>query len=178
MPLLQVPWIHLQSHLSWLITPTVPQSDKIWLEHRDTGYWMMKARLTRSQERVLQLLKKLNREISAQDLHIELRHGELSMGLATVYRALEGLKLKGVVQARMLSNGETLYSQAQVDRHHLTCLQCGISIPIAEADCPVHNLEQHLQQSAQFEIYYHTLEFFGLCSPCQSQQSMTESSSA
>jgi Fur family transcriptional regulator, ferric uptake regulator len=138
----------------------------------------MKIRLPRSQDRVLQLLKKLNREISAQDLHIELRQGELSMGLATVYRALEGLKLKGVVQARILSNGETLYSQAQTERHHLTCLQCGLSIPIAETDCPVHTLEQNLQQSAQFEIYYHTLEFFGLCSPCQRQQAVASSSSA
>jgi Fur family ferric uptake transcriptional regulator len=138
----------------------------------------MKARLTRSQDKVLQLLQKLNREISAQELYIELRKVKSPLGLATIYRALEGLKVKGAVQARVLSNGETLYNKAQTDRHHLTCLQCGISIPITESDCPVHELETHLRQSAQFEIYYHTLEFFGLCSPCQLEQVASESSLA
>jgi Fur family transcriptional regulator, ferric uptake regulator len=127
----------------------------------------MKARRTRSQERILKALMKLNRSISAQDLYIELRNQEQSMGLATVYRSLEALKLGGDVQARLLPNGETVYGLIQADKHHLTCLQCGTSIPID--DCPVHDLEAQLRRSQHFEIYYHTLEFFGLCSPCQVQ---------
>jgi len=124
----------------------------------------MRGHRTRSQERILQLLRRLKRAIAAQELYIELRH-EQGIGLATVYRALEALKLEGVVQARTLANGESVYSLVQEDKHHLTCLQCGTSIPID--DCPVHDLEAHLRTSKRFEIYYHTLEFFGLCSPCQ-----------
>ncbi len=131
----------------------------------------MKAQRTSSQEKVLQLLKQLNQELSAQTLYVELRRVATPLGLATVYRALEALKLAGAVQARVVSSGETLYSIVQSDQHHLTCLQCGTSIPIAENDCPVHELETHLQKVAQFEIYYHTLEFFGLCSPCQANGS-------
>jgi Fur family ferric uptake transcriptional regulator len=124
----------------------------------------MKAQRTRSQERILKLLKTLNRAISAQDLYVELRSRNQSMGLATVYRALDGLKLEGAVQVRTLGNGESLYSSVQRDQHHLTCLNCGQSIPINE--CPVHDLENELQDSHQFKIYYHTLEFFGLCEQC------------
>jgi Fur family ferric uptake transcriptional regulator len=127
----------------------------------------MKAQRTRSQERILNVLKSLNRAISAQDLYIELRHREMSMGLATVYRALEALKLDGMVQVRTLANGEALYSLIQEDRHHLTCLQCGSSIAIDE--CPVHDLEQELTQTHQFKIYYHMLEFFGVCEECQAK---------
>lgn len=127
----------------------------------------MKAQRTRSQERILKLLKGLNRAIAAQEIYIELRSHDQGMGLATVYRALEALKLEGVVQARTLANGESLYSLVQSDKHHLTCLQCGASISID--DCPVHELEAQLRASKHFEIYYHTLEFFGLCSPCQLQ---------
>ena len=130
----------------------------------------MKSQLTRSQNTVLKLLKQLNREISAQELYIELRKAKLSLGLATVYRALEALKLNAAIQARLLSNGETLYSTTQQDRHHMTCLQCGTSIPIQDEECPVHELEDQLRQTGKFEIYYHTLEFFGLCSPCQLEQ--------
>ncbi|HEY9861002.1 MAG TPA: Fur family transcriptional regulator [Candidatus Obscuribacterales bacterium] len=132
----------------------------------------MKAQRTRSQERILALLKTLNRAVSAQDLYVELRNHSQSMGLATVYRSLEALKLEGVVQVRTLATGESLYSSLQQDKHHLTCLQCGASIPIHE--CPVHELEVQLQKSHQFKIYYHTLEFFGLCDPCQAAQSASE----
>ena len=129
----------------------------------------MKSQRTRSQERILNLLKSLEQAVSAQDLYLELRNRAESMGLATVYRSLEALKLEGVVQVRTLANGESLYSTLQEDRHHLTCLQCGTSIPMDR--CPVHDLEVQLQQAHQFKIYYHTLEFFGLCHLCQAAQS-------
>lgn len=125
----------------------------------------MKPQRTRSQERILSLLKTLNRSLSAQEIYVELRSHQQSMGLATVYRALEALKLEGAVQVRTLSNGESLYNSIQQDRHHLTCLQCGTSIPIDE--CPVHDLETQLNQAYRFKVYYHTLEFFGLCTQCQ-----------
>ncbi|PSB67256.1 transcriptional repressor, partial [filamentous cyanobacterium CCP1] len=48
----------------------------------------MKSPRTRSQERILNLLKTLNRAISAQDIYVELRTRSQTMGLATVYRAL------------------------------------------------------------------------------------------
>ena len=126
-----------------------------------------KAERTRSQERILHLLKNSNKSISAQDIYVELRNRNQSIGLATVYRALEALKLEGVVQVRTLATGESLYSCVQQDKHHLTCLQCGKSIPIHQ--CPVHELETQLNQSHKFKIFYHTLEFFGLCDRCQAE---------
>ncbi|NEP57191.1 MAG: transcriptional repressor [Symploca sp. SIO2G7] len=133
----------------------------------------MKPQPTRSQQRILRLLKKLNRAISAQDLYVELRKGGKGIGLATVYRSLETLKLKGLVQMRTLPSGESLYSSVQKDQHHLTCLDCGESIPINE--CPVHQLEAELQTTHQFKIFYHTLEFFGLCDRCVVLRSCTKS---
>ncbi|MEM6425199.1 MAG: Fur family transcriptional regulator [Cyanobacteria bacterium P01_H01_bin.119] len=123
----------------------------------------MPTKRTRSQNQVLTALQRLNRAISAQDLHSALRQ-QYGIGLATVYRALDALKLDGVVQMRTLPSGESLYSLVKEDRHHITCLQCGNSIAIAE--CPVHELEHHLHQSHRFKIFYHTLEFFGLCPDC------------
>ncbi|MGL5795978.1 MAG: Fur family transcriptional regulator [Waterburya sp.] len=124
----------------------------------------MKVQRTRSQERIMQVLQSLKRSISAQDLYIELRSRQQDMGLATVYRSLEALKIQGAVQVRTLGNGESVYSSIQSDRHHLTCVNCGISIPIDE--CPVHDLERQLEKSHNFKVYYHTLEFFGLCQKC------------
>ncbi|BAZ65784.1 ferric uptake regulator family protein [Fischerella sp. NIES-4106] len=128
----------------------------------------MKAVRTRSQERILNLLKTVKQGISAQEIYVELRNRDQSMGLATVYRSLEALKLEGMVQVRTLANGEALYSLVQQDKHHLTCLQCGTSIPINQ--CPAHELEAQLQVTHNFKIFYHTLEFFGLCNQCHINQ--------
>ncbi|HIK05529.1 MAG TPA: transcriptional repressor [Trichormus sp. M33_DOE_039] len=129
----------------------------------------MRAIRTRSQERILTLLQSIKQGISAQDIYVELRNRNQNMGLATVYRSLEALKLEGMVQVRTLANGEALYSLVQQDKHHLTCLQCGASIPIHQ--CPVHDLEDQLQAVHKFKIFYHTLEFFGLCGKCQMNHS-------
>ncbi|MDJ0620353.1 MAG: Fur family transcriptional regulator [Calothrix sp. MO_192.B10] len=128
----------------------------------------MKAIHTRSQERILRLLKTIKQGISAQDIYVKLRNRNQSMGLATVYRSLEALKLEGLVQMRTLGTGEALYSLTQQDKHHLTCLQCGVSITINQ--CPAHELEEQLEDAHKFKIFYHTLEFFGLCKKCQLQQ--------
>jgi Fur family transcriptional regulator, ferric uptake regulator len=125
----------------------------------------MKTQRTRSQERIFLLLKSLNRAISAQELYAELRNRKENLGLATVYRSLDVLKLQGEVQVRTLPTGESLYSSVQDDRHYLTCINCGRSIVLDE--CPVHDLEQHLEGEHQFKVFYHNLEFFGLCDRCQ-----------
>jgi Fur family transcriptional regulator, ferric uptake regulator len=132
----------------------------------------MKSDRTRSQERILQLLKQFDRGISAQDIYVELRTGDQGVGLATIYRALESLKLEGIIQSRTLPTGESLYSCVQADRHHLTCLHCGQSIPIDE--CPVEQLEHKLELCHKFKIYYHTLEFFGVCRTCEPTTAVTD----
>ncbi len=128
----------------------------------------MKTRRTRSQTQILSQLKQLQRAVSAQELYLALRQTEQSMGLATVYRGLDTLKREGLVHVRTLPNGESVYSSLQQDEHYLTCVECGVSIPLDQ--CPVHHLETLLQQSHQFKIYYHTLEFFGLCANCAAVQ--------
>ena len=125
----------------------------------------MELKRTRSQKNVLAFLEDQKIALSAQEIYIGLRNSDRSVGLATVYRALEALKLQGALQVHTRPNGEAAYALAQQDKHHLTCLQCGRSILLD--GCPVRELETKLQRSHRFAIFYHTLEFFGLCDRCQ-----------
>lgn len=125
-------------------------------------------RLTRNQQAVLDVLHQQIDALSAQELY-GLLHERQAIGLATVYRALETLKLHGLIKSRMGTTGEALYSPVVSDQHYLTCLQCGQSFPLDR--CPVQELATHLQPSVPFKIYYHTLEFFGLCQPCTHRMS-------
>lgn len=120
-------------------------------------------RLTRNQQAVLNLLQQQSSGLSAQDLYRRLREQQ-PIGLATVYRALETLKLQGLIKSRISANGESLYSPVTPDQHYLTCLQCGQSFPLDH--CPVQEIEPRLRPAIPFKVYYHTLEFFGLCEPC------------
>jgi Fur family ferric uptake transcriptional regulator len=120
-------------------------------------------RLTRSQQAVFELLRRQSQPRSAQQLYSILR-AQQAIGLATVYRALETLKLRGFIQCRAGTTGELFYSLVEHDQHYLTCLQCGQSFPLES--CPLQEFALQLQPSVPFKIYYHTLEFFGLCEPC------------
>ncbi|PSO64924.1 MAG: transcriptional repressor [Cyanobacteria bacterium QH_2_48_84] len=117
----------------------------------------MSAPKTDSQQPILALLKQLNREISAQELYVELRRRSQSLGLATIYRALKALKLEGTIQTRTLSNGESFYSLAEAEQHYLTCLNCGKSILLE--NCPI------CQESAASREQEHQRAFFGIAHP-------------
>jgi Fur family transcriptional regulator, ferric uptake regulator len=123
-------------------------------------------RLTRQQQAVLNLLTQQSQPVSAQNLYVLMRE-EREIGLATIYRAMETLRRQGLVQSRTDINGESLYSPVERDQHYLTCLQCSQSFPLEQ--CPMAAIEAHLHPAAPFTIYYHTLEFFGLCEPCTKQ---------
>ena len=128
----------------------------------------MSIQLTKNQKHILDLLQKQKTEISAQQLHHELRQEGFRIGLATVYRTLKSLHLKGVLQERVTSAGESLYrclSEDQHPDHHLNCVRCGRSIPLE--DCPISKQLTLWCKSQDFKIYYHTLEVFGLCHLCQ-----------
>ncbi|MDF5732429.1 MAG: Fur family transcriptional regulator [Rhizonema sp. PD38] len=127
----------------------------------------MTTRLTHNQQSILKWLEKLDSPISAQNLYVQLRSSHQRLGLATVYRSLDVLKLRGLVQSRTAINGESLYSLVEQHQHYVTCLQCRESIRVYS--CPVCELEAELAQSLSFKIYYHTFEFFGLCTSCQLQ---------
>jgi len=122
------------------------------------------SQLTRAQRQIHLLLEQIEEALTAQTIYQRLKDQQQPVGLATVYRSLRSLQVKGLVQARALPNGEWMYALASDDSHYLTCLNCGISVPVE--DCPVQSLQDKLGQSSHFQIFYHTLEFFGLCAPC------------
>jgi Fur family ferric uptake transcriptional regulator len=126
----------------------------------------MSRQRSRRQQAIVDLLQQLNREISAQDLFWELRHRQQHVGLATVYRVLNKLKQDGTVQERVLESGESLYRpNTGSPQHHLNCVRCGRSVKVDS--CPVCQGAALTQPPSSFQVFYHTLEFFGICPACR-----------
>ena len=90
------------------------------------------------------------------------------MGLATVYRNLRVLQQRGAVRCRHLPSGEALYAPMERDQHHLTCVDCGKTQLLNH--CPIHDIDVPQKSVGDFDLLFHTLEFFGICTDCRHRQ--------
>ncbi len=104
---------------------------------------------------------------SAQDWHDLLRHRDISIGLATVYRTLQHFVDSGDVDAVVTATGETLYRRCEkpeIHHHHLRCRVCGTAV-----DIDVPDLEEFavtIGKDHGFTDIGHTLELTGVCADC------------
>jgi len=121
-------------------------------------------KISQRQKKLLEELTRCEDELSGQDLHRQLHQGEHAMGLATVYRNLQLLVKQGLVRSRHLPTGEVLYTHVERDIHHLTCVTCGKTTRLKE--CPVKAISLPNKTSRNFQLLFHTLEFFGVCKDC------------
>ncbi|HZC98973.1 MAG TPA: Fur family transcriptional regulator [Actinomycetes bacterium] len=122
-------------------------------------------RNTRQRAAVLDALQQAPEPLSAQDLHAQLRR---SVGLATVYRALQGLVESGQVDVFRRESGEALFRLCNpVHHHHLVCQCCG---RVEEIDaCEVEPWAARVARRRGFTLSGHQADIFGLCPRCQDQ---------
>ena len=103
---------------------------------------------------------------SAQQLHADLREGGASVGLTTVYRALQALSDAGEVDM-LRTKEEALYRRCRGERHHhhLVCRRCGRSVEVGEPD--LERWAAGVAGRHGFKEVTHTIEIFGVCSTCR-----------
>ena len=84
-------------------------------------------RMTKQRQAVLNELTRVNDFRSAQQIFEDLRTNGQHVGLATVYRSLQGLAEDGRIDALRSSEGESLYRicTSNGHHHHLVCRECG-----------------------------------------------------
>jgi Fur family ferric uptake transcriptional regulator len=122
-----------------------------------------RARVTRQRRAVLEALRRAHGPVSAKDLHARLDRG---VGLATVYRALQGLVDTGRVDVFRRESGEALFRLCNpVHHHHLVCQRCG---QVVEIDtCEVGLWASRVAHRHGFTISGHQADVFGVCASCR-----------
>jgi len=101
--------------------------------------------------------------VSAQQIYAGLREQGSTIGLATVYRALQGLVEDEAVDALRTDEGEVVYRRCRSDEHHhhLVCRECGRTV---EVEGPaVERWADAMAAQHGFRDISHTLEVFGTC---------------
>jgi Fur family ferric uptake transcriptional regulator len=122
-------------------------------------------RTTRQRSALLALLDELDGFRSAQDLHALLRERGDSVGLATVYRALQALVDDGQLDVLRSADGEAGYRRCSPSHHHhLVCRSCGRTVEVA--DPPVERWAARVAEEHGFADVQHQVEVFGTCATC------------
>jgi len=128
---------------------------------RQAGY-----RLTQPRLAVLQVLQENNGYLSPTEICERGRALCPSLGLVTVYRALEMLDQLGLV--RRVHGQGNCHGYARADSasgHHLVCHRCG---QVTEFPCEgMEGIIEAVRQRSGFTIEEHLLELVGLCPACQ-----------
>jgi Fur family ferric uptake transcriptional regulator len=106
---------------------------------------------------------------SAQEIHAAMRARGESIGLATVYRALQSLVDFGDADILKSGASEAAYRQCSRNHHHhLVCRWCGRTVEVRGP--AVETWADKMAAEHGYADVSHTLELFGTCADCQKRR--------
>lgn len=121
-------------------------------------------KITKQRKSILEILENIDKPLAAEEIHTRLSD-DTEMDLSTVYRNLNLLEEKNVL-LKSSANGISFYQLNNEDhKHFITCNICHKKFIIE--NCPVHDLEDIIEDETGFIIKGHNFEFSGICPDCQ-----------
>jgi Fur family transcriptional regulator, ferric uptake regulator len=122
-------------------------------------------RSTRQRAAVVAVFDALEGFHSAQEVHARLRASGDTVGLSTVYRAVQALVDDGELDSIRTDSGEVVYRRCSTrHHHHLVCRSCGRTVEVAGPT--VERWADRVADEHGFTDVSHTLEIFGTCRVC------------
>lgn len=121
--------------------------------------------LNKSELKVLTVLERVGGFASAQEVYQLLQRNSQSIGLTTVYRALQSLLDDKVVDTLRRDDGEAIYRLCgENHHHHLVCKGCGDTVEIEGG--AIEKWAKTMAEEFGYRDVGHTAEIFGLCKKC------------
>lgn len=121
-------------------------------------------RMTRQRKIILEELRKVNTHPSADEVYDMVRKRLPRISLGTVYRNLEILSKTGEIQKLEPSGTLKRFDGNAYDHYHIRCIQCDRIVDAhIENDL---NVDDVINETSDFIIIGHKLEFIGLCPRC------------
>ena len=125
---------------------------------------------TKHRAAILEILDETKEPLSAEDIFLRCKEKNLSISLSTVYRILDILTSKGLIDALSVPNdNKALYQlQSRQHKHHLVCVGCRKLIDFDY--CPMQQYEDSIKNDLDFDITGHKLEIYGYCKDCKNSK--------
>ncbi len=128
----------------------------------------IKERNTPIRTALLEILSKIKKPLTTQELLLILAKKEIKANKTTIYRQLESLKENNMVNEVHFNDRNTRYELNSKDthHHHLICKKCKKIEDITLLE-DLQYQEKMILKKSKFKVTQHFLEFFGLCKNCQ-----------
>jgi len=130
-------------------------------------------RMTLPRRVILDLLSKSDSHLLAKDIYLKINKKYPDIGLTTVYRTLDLLVKKGMINKFDMGEGQSRYELAwnfKEHHHHLVCSECGKMIDYNDfIDDEIKffaKIQKFLSAKYDFKIINHEVYFYGKCSSC------------
>lgn len=138
-----------------------------WREHAETVLRAAGYKPGRARSAVIRALAEEHCCLAVQEIHDRVRRSRPSVGIASVYRALETLVELELVHKLELGSGGAQYEPAAPGgdhHHHLVCGECGRVE--AFADDRLERAIGNVSAEAAFRIEGHDVVLRGRCEKC------------
>ncbi len=120
--------------------------------------------MTNQRRKILDTVKKSASHPTAYEVYEEVRKNLPRISLGTVYRNLETLSEKGMIEKIEMSANQRHYDGRTDVHYHIRCLNCGRidDIPLQALTA----LEETAARESGYFVAGHALEFVGTCPRC------------
>lgn len=124
-----------------------------------------KIKITKARVNVLDILTECDHALTVEDIYELFKLRGLSIDLSTIYRTLEILEDRDIVDKFDLGDGKYNYViKKGVHKHILQCSLCHKQI---EIDCPMLQIEELIRCKTGFTLVEHELKIKGVCEECK-----------
>ncbi|ADL08848.1 Fur family transcriptional regulator [Thermosediminibacter oceani] len=122
-------------------------------------------RNTRQRALILEVLRSTRVHPTADWIYEKVKKKIPNISLGTVYRNLATLKKMGEIMELNYGSKNSRYDGKPENHYHFVCLECGQTFDVE--DLPVNReLDKEVADRNGWEVFYHRLEFYGLCGDC------------
>lgn len=125
-----------------------------------------KLRVTKKRILILEIIISNQEPISAEEILDICKDKDKSLDLSTVYRNLNTMVDENLLLKNTNSDGIAYFQLNDHNhKHFITCISCNRRFIIE--NCPIHDIEDEIENETGFEIKGHNFEFTGICPDCQ-----------
>ncbi len=126
-------------------------------------------RMTTQRATIIDAADLMGCAFTVDDLAVAVRVRDVSLGLATVYRAVSAMEASGWLERVGERSGSALYARCPASghhHHHLICTGCGRLEP---ASCPLGTAAEDAATASGFVVTGHDVTLYGICPECASR---------
>lgn len=124
-----------------------------------------KMKVTKGRIAILDKLMENQKAVTVEDIFESCKEEGKFVDLSTVYRTLDNLESKDLVNKFDLGDGK--YNYLLKEKTHKHIIECSCCHKKQEIDCPMAQIEELIKNKIGYSVMQHELKIKGICEECK-----------